>query len=84
MYITQIHSYLFVLGDILMKPIIAHAGKDITHWFDPDTKDVSYNRLYAHFLPVPTYLWGGRGWALLTLLPCNALLSLTLVSCEST
>ena len=28
-------------GDILLKPIIAHAGKDISHWFDPQTRDVS-------------------------------------------
>ncbi len=27
-------------GDILLKPIIAHAGKDISHWFDPQTRDV--------------------------------------------
>lgn len=32
-------------GDILLKPIIAHAGKDITHWFDPDTKDI---KTYIH------------------------------------
>ena len=28
-------------GDVLLKPIVANAGKDISHWFDPDTKDVS-------------------------------------------
>ena len=28
-------------GDVLLKPIAANAGKDISHWFDPDTKDVS-------------------------------------------
>ena len=31
----------FFAGDILLKPIVANAGKDISHWFDPDTKDVS-------------------------------------------
>ncbi len=28
-------------GDILLKPIVAYAGKDISHWFDLQTKDVS-------------------------------------------
>lgn len=27
-------------GNVLLKPIVAHAGKDISHWFDPVTKDV--------------------------------------------
>ncbi|XP_028853791.1 cytochrome b5 domain-containing protein 1 [Denticeps clupeoides] len=27
-------------GDVLLKPIIEHAGKDISHWFDPKTKDI--------------------------------------------
>uniref|UniRef100_A0AAY5KIZ1 Cytochrome b5 domain-containing protein 1 n=1 Tax=Esox lucius TaxID=8010 RepID=A0AAY5KIZ1_ESOLU len=27
-------------GDVLLKPIIECAGKDISHWFDPKTKDV--------------------------------------------
>jgi len=27
-------------GDVLLKPIIAHAGKDISHWFDRKTKDL--------------------------------------------
>ena len=27
-------------GSVLLKPILAHAGKDISHWFDPVTKDV--------------------------------------------
>nr|AAI55726.1 Cyb5d1 protein [Danio rerio] len=29
-------------GDVLLKPIIECAGKDISHWFDPKTKDVSH------------------------------------------
>lgn len=29
------------LGDLLLKPIIASAGKDISHWFDKKTGDVS-------------------------------------------
>lgn len=28
-------------GDVLLKPIIEAAGKDISHWFDKKTKDVS-------------------------------------------
>ncbi|XP_068130089.1 cytochrome b5 domain-containing protein 1 [Hyperolius riggenbachi] len=27
-------------GDILLKPIIEAAGKDISHWFNPKTKDI--------------------------------------------
>lgn len=27
-------------GSILLKPILSHAGKDISYWFDPSTKDV--------------------------------------------
>jgi hypothetical protein len=27
-------------GDILLKPILQHAGKDISHWFNPKTKDI--------------------------------------------
>ncbi|XP_043933217.1 cytochrome b5 domain-containing protein 1 [Protopterus annectens] len=27
-------------GDVLLKPIIEFAGKDISHWFDPKTKDI--------------------------------------------
>ena len=32
---------MFVAGDVLLKPIVQAAGKDISHWFDPKTKDVS-------------------------------------------
>lgn len=27
-------------GDVLLKPIVANGGKDITHWFDKKTKDI--------------------------------------------
>ncbi|XP_005997956.1 cytochrome b5 domain-containing protein 1 [Latimeria chalumnae] len=27
-------------GDVLLKPIVEAAGKDISHWFDPKTKDI--------------------------------------------
>lgn len=27
-------------GDVLLKPIVAYAGKDISHWFNPKTKDI--------------------------------------------
>lgn len=32
--------FYFTLGDVLLKPIIEAAGKDITNWFDKKTKDV--------------------------------------------
>lgn len=28
-------------GDLLLKPILEVAGQDISHWFDPQTRDVS-------------------------------------------
>lgn len=28
------------LGDVLLKPIVVNAGKDVSHWFNKDTKDV--------------------------------------------
>jgi len=30
----------YLAGNVLLKPIVAHAGKDISHWFDPRKKDV--------------------------------------------
>ncbi|TKC36637.1 hypothetical protein EI555_006707 [Monodon monoceros] len=27
-------------GDLLPKPIVEVAGQDISHWFDPDTRDI--------------------------------------------
>ena len=33
-------SFLFT-GDVLLKPIVDNAGNDISHWFNPKTKDVS-------------------------------------------
>ncbi|KTG34633.1 hypothetical protein cypCar_00039341 [Cyprinus carpio] len=29
-----------VTCDVLLKPIAEYAGKDISHWFDPKTKDI--------------------------------------------
>ena len=31
---------VFIAGDVLLKPIIACGGKDISYWFDKKTKDV--------------------------------------------
>ena len=28
-------------GNVLLKPILTNAGRDISHWFDPESKDVS-------------------------------------------
>lgn len=36
-------------GDVLLKPVVAHAGKDISHWFDPQTGDVSINLYMPHY-----------------------------------
>jgi len=32
---------IVVEGNVLLKPIIQSAGKDISHWFNTTTKDVS-------------------------------------------
>uniref|UniRef100_UPI00358E2C9D cytochrome b5 domain-containing protein 1 n=1 Tax=Myxine glutinosa TaxID=7769 RepID=UPI00358E2C9D len=51
-------------GHMLLKPIIAEAGKDISHWFDPVTKDLrkhvdpitgirKYYTPHGRFLHVP-------------------------------
>ncbi|XP_030043122.1 cytochrome b5 domain-containing protein 1 [Microcaecilia unicolor] len=51
-------------GDVLLKPIIEAAGKDISHWFNPQTKDirthvdprtgcVKYYTPYGRFLHIP-------------------------------
>ena len=32
-------------GDVLLKPIVAAGGKDISNWFDIKTKDVSYHEI---------------------------------------
>ena len=33
-------------GDILMVPILKHAGQDISNWFDPKTASVVLNYLF--------------------------------------
>lgn len=41
------NTFCFVLilkGDVLLKPIIQSAGKDISHWFNPKTKEVQSNK----------------------------------------
>lgn len=35
-------SVRIVLGDVLLKPILDVAGLDISHWFDPRTRDVRW------------------------------------------
>lgn len=34
-------------GDLLLKPILEVAGQDISHWFDPKTRDVSSVGMWA-------------------------------------
>lgn len=43
-------NYSF-LGDLLLKPIVEVAGQDISHWFDPKTRDVSF-----------AWYWGEEHW----------------------
>jgi hypothetical protein len=40
------------LGNLLLKPIMEVAGQDISHWFDPKTRDVS---------STGTWGWAGDG-----------------------
>ncbi len=49
----QLYRYdngLWFAGDILLKPIIAEGGKDISHWFNTKTKDVS--RLFPYCMGI--------------------------------
>uniref|UniRef100_UPI0029536DC0 cytochrome b5 domain-containing protein 1 n=1 Tax=Panthera onca TaxID=9690 RepID=UPI0029536DC0 len=54
-------------GDLLLKPIIEVAGQDISHWFDPKTRDIRkhidpltgtlrYRTPWGRFLHVPPQL----------------------------
>lgn len=43
-------------GDILLKPIMANAGKDISHWFDSETRDVSCSVTPGADMVVCTYV----------------------------
>ncbi|XP_049558588.1 cytochrome b5 domain-containing protein 1 isoform X2 [Orcinus orca] len=54
-------------GDLLLKPIVEVAGQDISHWFDPDTRDIRkhidpltgslrYRTPWGRFLHVPPQL----------------------------
>ncbi len=37
--------FLSFVGDVLLKPICGEGGKDISHWFDSKTKDVSFYQI---------------------------------------
>lgn len=40
--ITLAQNYIILLGSVLLNPILANAGRDISHWFNKTTEDVSY------------------------------------------
>lgn len=40
-YLAIVYYYYFYIGDVLLKPIIQEAGKDISHWFDKKTREVN-------------------------------------------
>lgn len=52
--LSVLYTYI---GDVLLKPIVVNAGKDISHWFNKETRDVSsctwlvniifYNKIYS-------------------------------------
>ncbi|XP_024420587.1 cytochrome b5 domain-containing protein 1 isoform X2 [Desmodus rotundus] len=42
-------------GDLLLKPIVEVAGQDISHWFDPKTRD-RYRTPRGRFLHIPPQL----------------------------
>ncbi|XP_066578726.1 cytochrome b5 domain-containing protein 1 isoform X2 [Amia ocellicauda] len=58
------------MGDVLLKPIIEAAGKDISHWFNPKTKDVR-----THVDPLTSclryYTPGGRFLHVPPSYPCS-------------
>ena len=40
LFINSSSLLILFSGDVLLKPIVQAAGKDISHWFNPKTKDV--------------------------------------------
>lgn len=56
-WVASIDSGCSYPGDLLLKPIVEVAGQDISHWFDPKTRDVS---------SAGTWCWGRgtgkQGW----------------------
>uniref|UniRef100_A0A8C4SCZ6 Cytochrome b5 domain-containing protein 1 n=1 Tax=Erpetoichthys calabaricus TaxID=27687 RepID=A0A8C4SCZ6_ERPCA len=67
-YLGEVHDLTSLVqenkGNILIWPIITSAGKDISHWFDPETKDIrthidpmtgckKYYTPYGRFLHIP-------------------------------
>nr|KAF6415439.1 cytochrome b5 domain containing 1 [Molossus molossus] len=56
-------------GDLLLKPIVEVAGQDISHWFDPKTRDVgaleSMWEILHRYLPynahAASYTWKYEG-----------------------
>lgn len=56
-------------GDLLLKPIVEVAGQDISHWFDPKTKDVGalesmweiLHRYLPHNAHAASYTWKYEG-----------------------
>ncbi|KAJ8775601.1 hypothetical protein J1605_001321 [Eschrichtius robustus] len=47
-------------GDLLLKPIVEVAGQDISHWFDPDTRDIGKAHRSADRFPEKPHPPGGR------------------------
>ena len=39
---SQLVIIYFYVDNILIRPIITVGGQDISHWFDPETNEVSY------------------------------------------
>jgi len=49
-------------GDLLLKPIVEVAGQDISHWFDPKTRDAmqricKFFQIIAHLQNIFQYIY---------------------------
>lgn len=44
------HTLILTVGDVLLKPITANAGKDISHWFDLETRDVNPSHYWVFYI----------------------------------
>lgn len=47
-------AYLLPLG-MLTRPLVMHAGEDISHWFDPETEDVRAFSISSTMKSQPTH-----------------------------
>lgn len=52
--LSENFAYLLLLG-MLTRPLVMHAGEDISHWFDPETEDVRAFSISSTMESQPTH-----------------------------